>query len=962
MSNNKIDYSKFDLEHYVEEFAEKDHSKSKVNEAWFKCCFHDENTASLKVYNKQTWYCHGGCGEGGGILDFVKKVNNIETKDALKIISERSGQEVVYVEVEEVKEPFYQPDKYEAMYSYNDGNVLKYRLPNKMFTWGHYDSDDSTWYKGSGKDFITLYKPKGLSDVIILAEGEKDTDTLVSLGFTAVSAPHGTGKWRNEYTDELTNVEKVMIISDNDDVGVMGAEAVQYFLMKDGIDAKIINSTYLIDSDVKGFDVTDAYEILGDDLKDIIQTHLDSDDLWNVRWNDDTGEVIEVELKEENEVVDAEVVWQSGLGDEYDNFIIKAVDDFKENGRLSDLLEVELKDISKSTGVPVKSIRLTIQEQYDIRRPKKSEIEVESKKMEISEINTTLDITGSGYAVMEGAGKIINEYEQEVIGHFLGFAGIVVDAESEQDDNVKIALAYNTPQNINKMNLIVVPKKSISSGTEIVKSLSGYNINVTSANANEVVKYLQDSQNFFSENTRIMKTLNRFGWYKGKLMPYEVEDTDVIFDPTHVQPIANKLNNKVGSREKSLELIQEIAVYSEANATILGAAVGSLVLSFMNSGGNQSFALNVWNETSTGKSVTCQGVASMFGYPFKDGGWWGDGNATLNADINHNSLLGNLPNFIDDPARNRGMSSDDKRDYVFSATSGQGRGRMRRDGVTKQETREWCNIMIMTNETVFIDENISDGGARARCLEVCFDKVLEISTVERWIELMRNNHGHFGIELANKIRSLGKRYFEDELKKYVRWFNNRGVDGKRAVNASMIQMGIDVTKETLGINVIDNGEWLVKEIRGSGSLSDGERAYYKLMSIVEVSINRYRKIYDRDGVIVGTLGFNRPNNVGVKVVNLPFQTIQKYAREHNFLESSLLSWGYANGKMVSEYDENGKPRPVKVGSKTSEFDSIQIYYDWDGEQIERSDQSGLTIDDIYKVVERQREVEVIDIG
>ena len=959
MSNNKIDYSKFDLEHYVEEFAEKDHSKSKVNEAWFKCCFHDENTASLKVYNKQTWYCHGGCGEGGGILDFVKKVNNIETKDALKIISERSGQEVVYVEVEEVKEPFYQPSKYEAMYSYNDGNVLKYRLPNKMFTWGHYDSEDSTWYKGSGKDFITLYKPKGLSDVIILAEGEKDTDTLVSLGFTAVSAPHGTGKWRNEYTDELTNVEKVMIISDNDDVGVMWAEAVQYFLMKDGIDAKIINSTDLVDSDVKGFDVTDAYEILGDDLKDIIQTHLDSDDLWNVRWNDETGEVVDVEIKEEP--LDVEVVWQSGLGEEYDNFIMKAVDDFKDNGRLSDLLEVELKDISKTTGVPVKSIRLTIQEQYELQKPKFETKAVESKVMELTEIGTNIDITGSGYAIVDDAGKIINEYEQEVIGHFLGFAGIVIDAEAEQDDNVKVALAYNTPQNTKKMNLIVVPKKAISSGNEIVKELSGYNINVTSANSNEVVKYLQDSQNFFKEDTRIMKTLNRFGWYKEKLMPYEVGDTDVIFDPTHVQPIANKLNNKVGSREKSLELIQELAVYSEANATILGAAVGSLVLSYMNDGGNQSFALNVWNETSTGKSVTCQGVASMFGYPFKDGGWWGDGNATLNSDINHNSLLGNLPNFIDDPARNRGMSSDDKRDYVFAATSGQGRGRMRRDGVTKQATREWCNIMIMTNETIFIDENINDGGARARCLEICFDKVLEISTVERWIALMRDNHGHFGIELANMIRTLGKRYFEEQLKIYVRWFNNRGVDGKRAVNASIIQLGIDVIKQTLGINVIDNAEWLVKEIRGSGSLSDGERAYYKLMNVLEVSINRYRKIYDRDGVVIGSLGFDRPKHLGRKVINLPFQTIKRYAKEYNFLESSLLTWGYANKKMVSNYDDNGNPEPIKVRNQTMEFDAIQVYFDWDGEQIDGSDDVGLTMASAFEVVDLIEEMEVIDI-
>ena len=59
------------------------------------CCpFHNEKTPSFTIYpQSNSFYCYG-CGEGGDVITFIRKLDGLTYPEAVQQLAERAGVEI----------------------------------------------------------------------------------------------------------------------------------------------------------------------------------------------------------------------------------------------------------------------------------------------------------------------------------------------------------------------------------------------------------------------------------------------------------------------------------------------------------------------------------------------------------------------------------------------------------------------------------------------------------------------------------------------------------------------------------------------------------------------------------------------------------------------------------------------------------------------------------------------------
>jgi DNA primase len=61
------------------------------------CPFHDEKTSSFQVTpSRGYWYCFGACAEGGDVIDFMRKIDNLSFIEAVERLADRVGIQLRY--------------------------------------------------------------------------------------------------------------------------------------------------------------------------------------------------------------------------------------------------------------------------------------------------------------------------------------------------------------------------------------------------------------------------------------------------------------------------------------------------------------------------------------------------------------------------------------------------------------------------------------------------------------------------------------------------------------------------------------------------------------------------------------------------------------------------------------------------------------------------------------------------
>jgi len=101
----------------------------------FKACcpFHNERTPSFNVDpERQTWHCFGACSTGGDVIEFVRRREGLDFKEALRMCAERAGVELRPPTAREVE----QREQYERLLQANEAAAIFFRSA--------LDSDEAT--------------------------------------------------------------------------------------------------------------------------------------------------------------------------------------------------------------------------------------------------------------------------------------------------------------------------------------------------------------------------------------------------------------------------------------------------------------------------------------------------------------------------------------------------------------------------------------------------------------------------------------------------------------------------------------------------------------------------------------------------------------------------------------------------------------------------------------------------
>lgn len=180
------------------------------------CPFHEDRKPSFNFNNENgTYFCHG-CGKKGNAIHFYAKINSLDDRrDFPKILKGISSDFGIPHEERE--------KKFVASYDYTDaqGELLFQvcRFDPKDFRQRRPDGKGGWIWDLKGVQTVLYNLPNVLKgEEVLICEGEKDVESLKSLGFTATTSPMGAKKWQNHYNESLKGKD-IILLPDNDNEG-----------------------------------------------------------------------------------------------------------------------------------------------------------------------------------------------------------------------------------------------------------------------------------------------------------------------------------------------------------------------------------------------------------------------------------------------------------------------------------------------------------------------------------------------------------------------------------------------------------------------------------------------------------------------------------------------------------------------------------------------------------------------
>lgn len=272
MNDNKEKLKPFLLD-YIQEITQKSKGRDKYVCPFCNSGTGHNGTGAFTYYSDSHTYKCFACGEYGDIFTLHAQLNNLSLdNDFPQIIDDLEKKFNImstYSENSTNKpEPWVQLRTHVYQNTNHDKIATKtiYRKPDgsKTAIWHRYEG--STLVKGLNGLKMSLYHVYNLTDntkPVFIVEGEKDVETMEKLGYIATTSPNGAGShWRKDYIEHFRGFD-VIILADNDDVGLKYATEIAENVIQIARSVKLVPSQSLyVPLKPKG-DISDIVECIG---------------------------------------------------------------------------------------------------------------------------------------------------------------------------------------------------------------------------------------------------------------------------------------------------------------------------------------------------------------------------------------------------------------------------------------------------------------------------------------------------------------------------------------------------------------------------------------------------------------------------------------------------------------------------------------------------------------------------
>lgn len=357
------------------------------------------------------------------------------------------------------------------------------------------------------------------------------------------------------------------------------------------------------------------------------------------------------------------------------------------------------------------------------------------------------------------------------------------------------------------------------------------------------------------------------------------------------------------------------------------AALASVILPWTT---DRGCVLDIWGETSIGKTTALNLAASVWGQPRGLVGKWA---STLTYRERSASLLSCLPLLLDDTRQIPPKEREQIGQTVYQLADGQGKGRGFVFGA--QVRAVWCSFTISTGESPLLGTS-QDEGARARCLSVegaPFGSRAEASTVGRATD---RHYGHLGARFIDAMLAMGKATISEHWEaRDAAWADvlapHGGLSSRLAAHIAAIEIAAHIAHEACGLPHGSEDEIAealsVAADAAVASGRDADKPLAALRSAVSRAVAQQVAFYgrhnlDREGVPQsppqGWLGQWRPDAPTDRWPYIAVSThvLRRWLGEDRYDGPGVIAQWAARGWLALPPSGKGPDKPVKVNGQS----------------------------------------------